>query len=119
MTKNIIDRIYDRRHLVWVVFWLGLFMVNSVYADNTITYCVDSGTVAINDTFQVCGTSPVLNPGSSNCQNYTRHMEEVCAAGCDTISNNCTPLPMNRMFILVGVFIIVLLFIVFLTRRYG
>jgi hypothetical protein len=97
-----------------------VLMAGHGYAfNNTITYCVDSNTLAINDTFDVCGNSPVLNPGNLNCQNYTRHMEEECASGCDPKTGACTPSPMERVTIIAAVFILVLAFIVYLARRYG
>jgi hypothetical protein len=90
-----------------------------VFGNNVISYCVDNMTLGLNDTFEVCGNSPVLNPGALNCQNYTRHMEEVCASGCDPKTGTCTPLPMDRLLIVGGVIILVLAFIVYLARRYG
>lgn len=96
-----------------------LAMAGAVFGDTLVTYCVNSSIIGINDTFEICGNSPVLNPASLNCQNYTRHMEEVCAAGCDPKTSSCTPLPMERLYIIVGVIILVLGFIVYLARRYG
>lgn len=92
---------------------------NFILPQASTTYCKDNGTLVINETFTVCGTSPVLNPNSQNCRDYSRTREEVCAAGCDPKTAACTPLMMDRLLIVVLVAILVFGFIVYLARRYG
>ena len=163
--RNIMIRLYDYRHLIWIAFFASMFLANSAFASTfnvsmnitlydanghavvngqnctvvqsqadcnlsydccvwdpppvSITYCQNSTTLAINDTYEICGGSPVLNPSVLNCQNYTRHREEVCASGCDPNTAACTPLPIDRLAIIGGVIILILGFIVYLARRYG
>ena len=109
---------HDCRYLIIAVFWAGMSMSSAAFANSVITYCKDSNTLAINDTYQVCGNSPVLNPGNLNCQNYTNYREQICASGCDPKTGDCTPSSMDRLIIIAGVIILVLGFIVYLARRY-
>lgn len=93
--------------------------VQNILPASSSTYCKDNMTLVINETFTVCGASPVLNPNAQNCRDYARTREEVCAAGCDPKIGACTALPMERLAIVGGVIILVLGFIVYLARRYG
>lgn len=89
-----------------------------VMASTTISYCKDSSTLAINETFQVCGPSPVLNPSAVHCANYSTHREELCASGCDTKNASCAPLPFDRALIIVAIIVFILLMI-WVARRSG
>ena len=61
------------KEYIFMLFCATFIMANAAFANNVVTYCKDSNTLVINDTYQVCGASPVLNPGNLNCQNYTNY----------------------------------------------
>lgn len=86
-----------------------------VYSDNSITYCKSNSTLTIQETFQICGNSPVLNPLSNNCQYYNKTRDELCAAGCT--NGQCTPLGYERLILIVA-FIVAVLLLIYIVRRY-
>lgn len=84
----------------------------------TVSYCRNSSVLAVNETFEVCGPSPVLNPSAVQCANYSRYREEICASGCDPKSSSCAPLPFDRALLIVGIILFVVFFI-WVVRRIG
>lgn len=113
-------RSYDIFLIVAISWIAGLVLVPFSLANlnNTITFCRDANTSVIIESYEVCGTSPVLNPSNSFCQNYTQTREELCASGCDTNVGTCIPPPIDRTFTLAVIFIGIVAFILVLARWY-
>jgi hypothetical protein len=99
-------------------FILVVMLLAAPSVAQTLTYCVNESVLAVNETFQVCGPSPVLNPSSVHCANYSTHREELCAAGCDPANASCAPLPFDRALIIVAIIVFIIL-IAWAARRSG
>ena len=100
----------------YVAVILLVMFVSVTFADS-VTYCINNSTLRKNETFVVCGSSPVLNPLGNDCYTYQKTKDVFCSNGCDSQRDMCIPSDFNRL-ILIMVIVMFVVVIVAVMRRY-
>lgn len=82
----------------------------------TVTYCLNDSVEVINESYSVCGGSPVLNPDVNFCQNYSNTRQEICAYGCYNSTGTCNPSPVTTALILLLIIVAVIVAVILIWR---